>query len=260
MPGAAIQLFWLPDTTTSRPHASCSNGTAPTPDTPSTRISAAGAMSRIAWARSGIEFITPVEVSLCVMRTALKPPAGLDSSAIRTAPGSAASPHSTSSLVTSAPYAWAIFANRSPKAPMLMASTGSPGDKVLTIAASRPPVPAQVRTTISLRVPKKGWIRLVTRSSTPANSGPRWLIIWREPASRTVEGRLVGPGIRRFVSKRSMLVSWGWDKIWNWPTIGSATRAELARGRQGMVPGGATRWRRASRSARASPGSPRAYA
>src|SRR5450755_4737302 len=35
-----------------------------------------------------------------------------------------------------------------------------------------------------------------------ANSGPRWLIIWRAPASRTLGGRAVGPGIRRLGSKR----------------------------------------------------------
>src|SRR3954447_592424 len=41
------------------------------------------------------------------------------------------------------------------------------------------------------------------RSSIAANSGPRWLIIWRAPASRTLGGRPVGPGIRRLGSKRS---------------------------------------------------------
>src|SRR6478736_2084364 len=41
------------------------------------------------------------------------------------------------------------------------------------------------------------------RSSIAANSGPRWLIIWRAPASRTDGGSPVGPGMRRLGSKRS---------------------------------------------------------
>ena len=52
-PGAAIQAFCEPVTTTSTPHASISNGTAPRPDTLSTRMSASGASSRMAAASSG---------------------------------------------------------------------------------------------------------------------------------------------------------------------------------------------------------------
>jgi hypothetical protein len=100
-PGAAIHAFCEPVTTTSTPHASISNGTAPSPETLSTTMSASGALSRIASARTGIGFITPVEVSLCVSRTALTP--GISASAARIAAGSAAWPHSTSSFVTSAP-------------------------------------------------------------------------------------------------------------------------------------------------------------
>ena len=70
-PGADIQAFCEPVTTTSTPQASISNGTAPSPDTLSTRISASGATSWTTAARSGIGFITPVEVSLWVSRTAL---------------------------------------------------------------------------------------------------------------------------------------------------------------------------------------------
>ena len=70
-PGADIQAFCEPVTTTSMPQASISNGTAPRPDTLSTRISASGATSRIAAASSGIGFMTPVDVSLWVSSTAL---------------------------------------------------------------------------------------------------------------------------------------------------------------------------------------------
>ncbi len=45
-PGAAIQAFCEPVTTTSTPQASIWNGTAPRPDTLSTRMSASGATSR----------------------------------------------------------------------------------------------------------------------------------------------------------------------------------------------------------------------
>ena len=72
-PGAAIHAFCEPVTTTSTPQASISNGTAPRPDTLSTRINASGFSSRMAAASAAIGFITPVEVSLCVSRTAFAP-------------------------------------------------------------------------------------------------------------------------------------------------------------------------------------------
>ena len=70
-PGADIQAFCEPVTTTSMPQASISNGTAPSPDTLSTRMSASGAASRTTAARSAIGFMTPVDVSLWVSSTAL---------------------------------------------------------------------------------------------------------------------------------------------------------------------------------------------
>ena len=100
-PGAAIQAFWEPVTTRSTPHSSMANGTAPSADTLSTRISVSGLASRTAAASSGMGFMTPVDVSLWVSRTARKGPRA--ASASRTATGSAACPHSTSSLTTSAP-------------------------------------------------------------------------------------------------------------------------------------------------------------
>ena len=142
MPGADIHAFWEPVTTRSRPHSSIANGTAPSAEIASTRISASGAASRTAAASAAMSLVTPVDVSLCVRRTALRP--GIAAAASRTAAAVAASPHSTSSFVTAAPYTSAIFANRSPNAPMVTARTGSPGESVLTTAASRAPVPAHV--------------------------------------------------------------------------------------------------------------------
>ena len=43
------------------------------------------------------------------------------------------------------------------------------------------------------------WRPLDTRPSSALNSGPRWLTICREPASRTDAGSVVGPGMRRLV-------------------------------------------------------------
>src|SRR4051794_7580802 len=97
----------------------------------------------------------------------------------------------------------AIFANRSPKLPIETPRTRSPGESVFTTAASRPPDPAHVSIATSPVVPKNGFIPSRIRASIAANSGPRWLIIWRPPASRTDGGRAVGPGILRFGSKRS---------------------------------------------------------
>ena len=52
----------------------------------------------------------------------------------------------------------AIFANRSPNEPMDTPRTRSPGDSVLTTAASRPPEPAVVIIATSLVVPKYGFM------------------------------------------------------------------------------------------------------
>ena len=101
MPGADIHAFWEPVTTRSRPHSSIRNGTAPSAEIPSTRISASGATWRIAAASAAMSLVTPVDVSLCVRSTARRP--GIAAAASRTAAGSAAMPHSTSSLVTAAP-------------------------------------------------------------------------------------------------------------------------------------------------------------
>ncbi len=101
MPGADIQAFWEPVTTRSRPHSSIANGTAPSAEMASTRMSASGATSRIAAASAGMSLVTPVDVSLCVRSTAFRP--GMAAAASRTACGRGASPHSISSLVTAAP-------------------------------------------------------------------------------------------------------------------------------------------------------------
>ena len=73
MPGADIQAFWDPVTTRSRPQSSIANGTAPSAEIASTRISASGAASRAAAASAAMSLVTPVDVSLCVRSTARRP-------------------------------------------------------------------------------------------------------------------------------------------------------------------------------------------
>ena len=164
-----------------------SNGTAPSDDTVSTRISASGAASRIAAASSGIGFMTPGRRLVVGQQDGLVV-AAAGASRSRTSSGAAAQPHSAATRSTFAPYASAIFANRSPNAPIETPSTRSPGDSVLTTAASRPPVPAQDRIAMSPVVPKYGFMPAWSRPRSSLNSGPRWLIICRPPASRTLGG------------------------------------------------------------------------
>ena len=70
MPGAAIHAFWLALSTRSMPHASISNGMAPRPLMPSTTTSGSPGAARTTAASSRSGFVTPVEVSLWVRRTA----------------------------------------------------------------------------------------------------------------------------------------------------------------------------------------------
>ena len=69
-PGAAIQAFCEPVTTTSRPQASMLERHRAEADTPSTRMSASGAPRGRARPARAIGFVTPVDVSLWVSRTA----------------------------------------------------------------------------------------------------------------------------------------------------------------------------------------------
>ena len=87
-PGAAIHAFCEPVTTRSTPQSSMWNGTAPRPDTLSTRIRASGVSSRMAAASSAMGFMTPVDVSLWVSRTALT--SGIERNRSRTSSAAAA--------------------------------------------------------------------------------------------------------------------------------------------------------------------------
>ena len=88
---------------------------------------------------------------------------------------------------------------------MLTASTLSPGERVLTTAASMTPEPLQVRMRTSFSVARKGRSPSVTRSRMAPNSGPRWFIIWPLRESSTSGGQAVGPGIRKLTNASSWM-------------------------------------------------------
>ena len=128
--------------TTSQPHASVWRGREQTLLMPSTSSS----LSKSPLTTAAIDsrsLVTPVLVSLWVTRTALTP--GSPWRAVLSASTSTASPAGNLSVVTSAPKISAICPNRSPKEPIVAQMTLSPGERVLTIAASIAPVPEEVR-------------------------------------------------------------------------------------------------------------------
>src|SRR3954469_7813310 len=77
-------------------------------------------------------------------------------------------------------------------------SARSPRESVFATAASIAPEPDAVSTRTSPCVRRKSCSARVRAASKAANSGPRWLIIGRADAARTVWGTNVGPGMRRF--------------------------------------------------------------
>ncbi len=165
---------------------------------PSTTTSGSPGAARTAATSSRSGLATPVEVSLCVSSTALYGPE--DARWRASASGSAGVPHSKSSFSTSAPKMVAIFANRSPNEPMLTARTRSPGESVLTTAASIAPDPEPVRRKTSPEVPMSSAMPEDVSRTSVSNSVPRWSTIGRACASRTSAGIGVGPGVLRFCS------------------------------------------------------------
>src|ERR1700693_6038152 len=79
---------------------------------------------------------------------------------------------------------------------MTQNSACSPGLSRFTTAASRPPVPLQGYSRMSLSVRSAQRSPPMTSSITSANSGPRWLIMGRLAERTTRAGSGVGPGTR----------------------------------------------------------------
>ncbi len=105
----------------------------------STSSSASEPAASIASRTSGTRLVTPVDVSLCTTITA-----AIDGSERRTAAtlsGSTPWRQSPGTQSTSRPSRSAIAFHSVAKWPVSKASTRSPGDSVLTSAASQAPVP-----------------------------------------------------------------------------------------------------------------------
>ena len=97
--------------------------------------------SSIALRSAGMRLATPVEVSLCTTITALI--AWLRSAVRRASSAAGSTPwrQSPGTKSTSSPCRLAMTCHRLAKWPVSNASTRSPGDSVLRIAASHAPVP-----------------------------------------------------------------------------------------------------------------------
>ena len=144
---------------------------------------------------AAMSLVTPVEVSLWTTQTAwIACPA---SSASRASISAASTPRRQSPGRNSGsrPSRVAMPFQRVAKWPVSAISTRTPGDSVLTSAASQAPVPDAGNSTTGCRVPITAAIPASTSRVSAANSGPRWSMVGAAIARRTRSGTLVGPGI-----------------------------------------------------------------
>ena len=178
------------------PHASSSTGR-PERDVTQSRTTSAPA-SRAALAISSTGWQTPVDVSAWTNDTTFGFVVAIASDI---AFASRVLPHSTSTVVTTAPARRATSAMRTPNTPLIPTTTVSPGSSRFTKAASMPALPvAEIGSVIAFTVPKQVRRPSLTRSSRAMNSGSRWPSSGRLIASRTAGCALEGPGPR---SRRS---------------------------------------------------------
>jgi hypothetical protein len=105
----------------------------------STSSSGSRPAASIAARISGTRLVTPVEVSLCTTITAAMPGSSRRIASARS--GSAPWRQSPGTQTTSSPRRSAIARHSVAKWPVSNASTRSPGESVLTSAASQAPVP-----------------------------------------------------------------------------------------------------------------------
>ncbi len=187
-----MSAFCEPATTTSRPHASVSSGTAPRLETASTIASAPPSCATRASACTSAT--TPVDVSECTRTTTSAP---VSARRERRSSGCGVSPQEYRSSWTSAPKAVAIEHQRSPNAPAVTTRTRSPGESTLTRADSNAPEPDAVNRSTSFSVRQTCWSRPSVRSMSSRKSGPRWWITGAAPAASTSGGTGVGPGAIR---------------------------------------------------------------
>ena len=112
-------------------------------------------------------------------------------------PGSAPRRQSVSKKVGSSPRRFAISLQSEANQPVRGISTASPGESVLTSAASHAPVPEAGKITTGPLVWKTRLRPVRTERPSVAKSGPRWSIVGSEIARSTRPGTSVGPGICR---------------------------------------------------------------
>ena len=144
-----------------------------------------------------MRLVTPVDVSFCTTATALIARARSSASRASMRAGSAPVRQSPSRTSTSRPSRRAISDHSVEKCPVSLISTVSPGESVLTSAASHAPVPDDGKISTLPRVLKMSRRPDSTRLPSRPNSGPRWSIVGRSIARRIRSGTLVGPGICR---------------------------------------------------------------
>jgi hypothetical protein len=101
-----------------------------------------------------------------------------------------------STISTSRPWRWHMSIQRWLNMPLRAASTVSPGDSVLVIAASQPPVPVAGKMKTSAVSDFRILPHAVPRGMQDLGEGDdRWSIVGMSQALRRVSGMFVGPGM-----------------------------------------------------------------
>src|SRR6185312_13031223 len=197
-PGGSMKPFCEPATARSTPHSSMRKSMLAIELMPSTMSSAGWRAASSALRTPATSLVTPVAVSLWQTSTALI--LCSLSAARRCAQRSSGkpSPHSASIVSTASACRRHRSAQRCENWPKTAISTRSPGDNVLVIAASQPPVPeAGNRKTWPFSVLKMCFRSRNSGSVNAGKSGARWSSSGTSIAWRTSNGRFVGPGMKR---------------------------------------------------------------
>ena len=137
---------------------------------------------------------TPTDVSAWMAETSVTP--GFSASVDSSASGLTASPHSASTLMTSAPSRSHIKTCRSQKNPLTHTTTLSPGDRMLASPASIPADPEPATVIVVCSVAKTCRNISCTDPSTSKYAGSRYPMIGCDMARKTRGLAELGPGPR----------------------------------------------------------------
>lgn len=163
----------------------------------STKRSAGCPAASIAARMEATGLTLPVEVSLWTTQTARIWWVLSARSVASIASGSAPRRQSVSRTMGLRPSRIAISLQGVANQPVRAITTASPGESVLTSAASQAPVPDAGKTITGPLVLKTRLSPVRTDRLRSAKAGPRWSIVGSEIARRTRPGTSVGPGICR---------------------------------------------------------------